>query len=114
MAKAAFSKRNKPPAATLSHEIPERVRWRILHTLGFLAGKDNGRLNVITVDALTQACTSYGMIDASNDNEPAEKVAQSHFLQCENEKAVDFIEWMFQSDWYKSQQRGVDEVNDLL
>ncbi len=99
-----FSKRNAPAKDVLSYDFPESVRRRILHILkqrldddqwsmSFGQGYDYG----YTLDQVGKTLlTKYGRLKAPADARSHAEAAVIHFLACETDEALDFLEAIFQ------------------
>lgn len=43
-----------------------------------------------------------------------EEASSQHFRACDDEKALDFIEWIFGAQYYTAGQHGVDAINEVF
>lgn len=115
---ALYSRRASPQPDIYRYDIPENVRWRILHTMKDLPERlmhtfDLGEMFGQVQDKLLQ---QYGDL-----YRPAYDAAcvhkdplLNHFLCCPDEMALDFIEACFQTRSGCGQQAGVDLINTIF
>src|SRR5690349_10448297 len=106
-----FSKRNKPQPDSLSYEIKKLVRSRI--TANFHHLSDGGLIGLqkMYIDAARRATLEYGglyedtssYVVVAGPKDPA-LVATEHFMNCPHDRAIDFLEWCFQSGGCRLQQ----------
>lgn len=109
-----FSKRSKSPPAELTGEIPLNVRNRILHQLIDVINRNHGSIHGCFQDAANEALKAYGSLHANRNANDLEVAAVQHFSECEPEKFIDFLEWLFRSHWYSASQHGVELVNSVF
>lgn len=113
-----YSRRSSPQADAYRHDFPERVRWRILHTLKVLSEQCQNMFNLEEMfqqieDLLLQ---QYGGLyrpaydAACVHNDPL----LNHFLCCSDEMALDFIEFCFRTRSGGGRQDGVEAINAVL
>ena len=94
-----FSKRNTPPPETLSYELEERVRSRILvafqKSVRGPGSRDDAWDSMLA--AIEQRCMEeYGaMRRLPNRLHRPDHPVIEHFFACDSEMAIDFIEMCF-------------------
>jgi hypothetical protein len=126
-----FSKRNKPPADTFSYEFTERVRSRIINTLGQMNavshtrfGHTRGNMIELMADVAERCLCEYGSlyeekksgfrVVSGNANVRLARAGEEHFSLAPVEHAIDFVEMLFHSSHYRLAQDGVEAVNLIL
>jgi hypothetical protein len=113
-----YSRRASPQPDAYRYDIPENVRWRILHTMKELSEHwnltfDLGEMLGEVRDKLLQ---QYGslyrpMYDAACvHNDPL----LNHFLCCPDDKALDFIEACFHTRFGCGREAGVKAINQIF
>lgn len=116
--KNVYSRRSAPAPDTYRYDLPEQVRWRILHTIKGLSERwqnsfDLGELFQQVQDHILQ---QYGGLyrpaydAACVHNDPL----LNHFLCCSDEMALDFIELCFRTRFGCGRQEGVEAINSVL
>jgi hypothetical protein len=107
-----FSQRRAGPPDRYSYIIPEKVRWRIIHTLqqhkeGWMGGRPYDFISLLD-EVRQQLLARFGNLRA-----PAYVAAQmsdhavvNHFFACSDEEALEFIELCFQADTMGGDSQG--------
>jgi len=117
-----FSRRNKP-AKPLQYNMPKNVRSRILKELDHQTGRHFGPfsgMGSVLADVFDMVDRAYGHVEKtpnwlnSYNYEDKPHTAAEHFMNCSDERAIDFIEFLFRSRNYTLGQRGVEAVNEIL
>ena len=98
-----FSKRNQPPKDVLQYDLPQRVRQRLLQVLRQRLDDDQWSMTPnqgfgyeYTLDQVGRnLLTKYGTLKAPQDSRSPAEAALHHFIACETEEALDFIEAIF-------------------
>jgi hypothetical protein len=113
-----FSNRNKPPAARLTYELSHKVRQRVLFTLRDFFGSAGFQFEVrdFLDEVAPTLLQQYGGLCRSGPflNEHQVHPVRIHFMCCEDELALDFLELIFKSRHYKARNYGVDRINAIL
>src|SRR5262245_13749530 len=112
-----FSKRNKAEPARLTYEITDRARARILYTIPDLLARHPGlpSADLCLADLAHKIGQEYGYPARPVDRQfEAGPPAAVHFLWCDDEKALDFIELIFRHPRYRAEQNDVDRINTIL
>jgi hypothetical protein len=119
-----FSKRNQAPANTLSETVSPIARKRIMHTLAQLCQRPESpggsyataSFPTILEDVAQRCFREYGNIECkSGEATDIAEAAHVHFKNCDDSKAIDFLEMLFQSEHSMPINRfSVDEVNTIL
>lgn len=112
-----FSKRNSQRPDTYRYDIPQDVRLRVLHTFRQIAEAipSHSSLPSILQEVGEKLLQQYGRLDASmyraaSSGDPI----VDHFLLCNEEKALDFIELCFQAWSYRGGNDGVVAINKVF
>ncbi|HEY2589281.1 MAG TPA: hypothetical protein VGI81_26285 [Tepidisphaeraceae bacterium] len=100
-------------ATPAKDEIPIHVRNRIGHALA-AAVQPHGSVQGILHEAANHAYGKYGTLDADPRLKEWDVAGQQHFVNCDAAEFVQFLAFMFRSQYYTGQQRGVDAVNEIL
>jgi SAM-dependent methyltransferase len=114
-----FSKRNKPPPEVLRYDLPVNVRNRIAAVFSVACEDSPSRIALLLRDAAEQCRLQYGYLVPSTiplvvaNPDPAD-LAKYHFANCDDELAIDFIEFCLASEHYYGAQAGVDFINRVL
>ena len=109
-----FSKRGKPEPAELTGEVLPDVRNRLYHQLSEVINRREGWMDKCFEDAANEGLKAYGGLHASPLATTLLGAAKEHYSQCQDERFIDFLEWIFRSDGYRSSQFGVDIVNSVF
>jgi len=112
-----FSERHKQPPDILSDEIPEEVRFRIMHTLQILQGQPSFISIMDWVgDFVLMACGRFSCRSSFRTYTVPSKaeLVVEHFMACTNDEAIDVIESVFKSSAYRGGQSIVDAINRIL
>jgi HEPN domain-containing protein len=113
MVRKPFSKRDKPQPHKLTEEISEIVRLRVFRTLEAQTG---GAFR-FALPMVGQRCeTEYGHLQRSTDYPPGtvEDRVLEHFRVCDSDQALDFLEFLFQSQPFFGNQQAVDAINEIF
>lgn len=113
MVPTPYTAKQKKRPKLLSYKIPMSVRARVAYTLADLLSKRGLDMRIVFHDASVAALSQYGYLDRPEVSY-SHIDGSDHFSVCEDGKALDFIQWMFQSPAYKLGQMGVDAVNDIF
>jgi len=112
-----FSRRNKPAPDSLKYEISELVRHRVISNFRFFTENHIISVGTMFEDAAKRASMEYGGLHTSMPpslmSDPSE-IASDHFVHAPDERAIDFLEWCFQSEGCRLQQTAVDIVNKIF
>lgn len=113
-----FSKRHAPPPDQYRYDLPDNVRWRILHSIEHLS-KDSG--NRFDIDQMLQEVGDRILREYGGLFRPGYEAARvsdhpviEHFFSSDEEMALDFIEMCFQVRGNCGRQKGVDAINEIL
>jgi hypothetical protein len=109
-----FSLRNKPAPSRLTTELSEQARLRIYHTIPDLIL--NSYLYDLFDEMAPRLLRLYGEL-AHRDSVYVDRsthLVAGHFRYCNNERALDFIELIFQSRYYRAGQAGVEMINAIF
>jgi len=110
-----FSKRNQPPPATLSYDIPHKVRKRLLATMKHLtSGLIISYYEVMLSELNRLIDRRHGDRYYFPEHPSIESSAVDHFNGCPPDLLIDLIEWFFQMSVYSRKQEGVDEINEVF
>src|ERR1044071_390869 len=97
-----YSERKTPPAARYVHALPEKARERLLHILRqhsdatpLWSGRYDFRELLRGVGE--QALAKYGRLRATAQYGNPESAVIDHFLSCNDDEALDFIEMCFRT-----------------
>jgi hypothetical protein len=113
-----FSKRHTPPPEQYRYDLPEDIRWRIVHSIEQLNEDFGGRFDIdrMLQEVGERILREYGGLlrpsyDAARVSDHA--VVQ-HFFSCDERMALDFIEMCFQVWGNCGRQKGVDAINEVF
>jgi len=113
-----FSKRNHSLASHNTAHVPDDIRRRVLHTVEIYLsrGKGFGGFNEMLENVGDELVILYGglaapLYDAARISD--HPVIQ-HFMSCDDEQALDYIEVCFASDSLLGCDEAVDTVNAIL
>lgn len=107
---ALYSKRNAEPATELRYDIPDKARRRIIAILLHELGEKTARMFLAELHGVL--LREYGELAAPLETETSQRpLAFTHFLYCNDEQALDFIEACFRINFGVGGQRTVDEIN---
>jgi hypothetical protein len=112
-----FSKRQQPAPARFTTEVCQTVRARILHTIPDLL-RDSLRQHQpgsLYKEMGPRLLQQYGWLESSPvwSGDGLHPVV-AHFLSCDDVKALDFVEMIFQSFYYRAGQAGVERINSIF
>jgi hypothetical protein len=113
-----FSKRYTPPPARYRYDLPDDIRWRIIHSIEQLTDEFCSRFDIdrMLQEVGERILREYGGLlrpgyDAARvSNHPIVE----HFFSSNEEMALDFIEMCFQVWGHCGQQKGVDAINEVF
>ncbi len=113
-----YSKRHAPPPDQYRYDLPEEVRWRLLHTMEQLRDDVGGSFDVDRMlhEVGERILREYGglrrsgYIAARSSDHPVVE----HFMSSDDEMALDFIETCFQVWGNCGRQKGVEALNEIL
>jgi hypothetical protein len=113
-----YSRRALPLPDAYRYDVPDRTRWRILHTMKELSERwtNSFDLGEMLADVQAKLLQQYGGLyrpaydAACAHSDPL----LNHFLCCSDEMALDFIELCFRTRSGCGRQEGVEAINAVF
>jgi len=112
-----FSKRNRSQPDTFRYDIPHEVRSRILHAIQQIA---DGYMSTFQFGAMLDDVGKKLLVEYGGLRYPGYEAARTsndpvieHFFCCNDEQALDFIEFCFVA-FHNPGQQGVDAINGIF
>jgi len=111
-----YSKRRHSSPAFLRYDIPPDIRTRILAVFKDHSSPPYGGFDQLLSEVGNVIFKQYGSLSQSMYRmaRHSDHPVIEHFLSCEHEYALDFIEACFQQPAYDGGQTGVNEINGIF
>jgi hypothetical protein len=113
-----FSKRNRPAPEEYRYDIPRDARLRIMHALNRIAGD---MANSLYFDRLLNEIGQKLLIEYGGLCAPGYDAARvsddpviQHFMSCDDDMALDFIETLFHTMGWGGGQQTVEAINTVF